>query len=52
VDHYVDYSHGVRLVKRTATLDGKQKDVMEILRDANLCVLLSDEGALTHPGYE
>jgi hypothetical protein len=52
VDTYVDYSHGVRLVKRTATLDGKPKDVREIYRDPNLAQLLSDEGVLTHPGYE
>jgi hypothetical protein len=52
VDHYVDYSHGIRLVKRTIQLDGKPRDIYDILRDPNLAVLLSDEGVLTHPGYE
>ncbi len=45
-DTYVDYSHGVRLISRRVLLDGKPKDLLEILRDANLAVLLSDEGPL------
>ena len=51
-DGYVDYSHGVRLLKRTVMLDGKPRDIRDVLRDPNLAVLLSDEGVLTKPGYE
>ncbi len=51
-DGYVDYSHGVRLVKRSVMLDGKPRDIRDLLRDPNLAVLLSDEGVLTQPGYE
>lgn len=42
-DSWVDYSHGVRLVAKTAKLDGVDKMVAEILADPNLSVLLSDE---------
>ena len=41
---YVDYSHGVRLVSRTAIVDGAQVDLATILTDAELSPLVSDEG--------
>ena len=41
---YVDYSHGVRLVRDEARLDGRPASVSAILRDAVLHPLLSDEG--------
>jgi len=44
VDWYVDYSHGVRLVKREMQLDGKPIDVREVLKDPRTADLLSDEG--------
>lgn len=47
---WVDYSHGVRLVHRTAKLDGADKAVAEILADAKLNVLLSDEGPFPRAG--
>ncbi|MEQ2005910.1 MAG: hypothetical protein ABMA26_03850, partial [Limisphaerales bacterium] len=43
-DSWVDYSHGVRLVAKIAKLDGVDKAVAEILADAKLSALLSDEG--------
>jgi len=43
---YVDYSHGIRLVQRTALLDGKPCDLMEVLQDPALCSLLSEEGPI------
>jgi len=43
-DYYVDYSHGIRLVKQTMTVDGKWCQVDEVLRDRDLLKLLSDEG--------
>ncbi len=45
-DSWVDYSHGVRLVYQTAKLDGVDKAVAELLADAKLSALLSDEGPL------
>ncbi len=45
-DSWVDYSHGVRLVHQTAKLDGKDIAVQELLGDAKLSALLSDEGPL------
>jgi hypothetical protein len=47
----VDYSHGVRLMKRTATVDGKPQDVRPVLHSADLCGLLSDEGPINYPSY-
>lgn len=49
-DSWADYSHGVRLVHQVAKLDGVEKPVAEILADAKLCVLLSDEGPLPRAG--
>ena len=31
VNWYVDYSHGVRLMKRTVMVDGKPRDVRHVL---------------------
>jgi hypothetical protein len=47
VDWYVDYSHGIRLVKRTVTIDGKPRDIDDVLRDPALSKLISDEGPIT-----
>jgi hypothetical protein len=51
VDWYVDYSHGIRMVDRWAEVDGKPMLVREVLRDKNLCGLLSDEGLLHAASY-
>lgn len=48
---YVDYSHGVRLARRTVKIDGKERDLRFLLHDPNLCVLLSNEGPLNCPTY-
>jgi len=50
-DTYVDYSHGVRLMKRTVIVDGKPRDVRHVLHAADACGLLSDEGPVSWPGY-
>lgn len=50
-DTYVDYSHGVRLVKRLVAIDGKPRDVRHALYAADACDLLGDEGPLTRPAY-
>ena len=51
VNWYVDYSHGVRLMKRTVTVDGNLRDVRPVLYAADLWPLLSDEGPIAHPAY-
>jgi hypothetical protein len=51
VNWYVDYSHGIRLMKRMLTVDGKPQDVRPVLHAADLCGLLSDEGAIGWPAY-
>jgi hypothetical protein len=43
---YVDYSHGVRLLSRFVMVDGRRVDAADLLRDAALCGLLSDEGVM------
>jgi hypothetical protein len=50
-DRYVDYSHGVRLMRRAVVVDGKVRDVRHVLHAADLCPLLSDEGPLARPSY-
>lgn len=48
---YVDYSHGVRLMKRTVVVDGVSREVRQVLMNPDRCVLLSDEGPLLRPTY-
>jgi hypothetical protein len=45
---WVDYSHGIRLVQNTLTLDGTPSTVAAVLADPVLAELLSDEGPF-HP---
>jgi hypothetical protein len=51
VNWYVDYSHGVRLMKRAVVVDGKPRDVRAVLHSAELNGLLSDEGTIVFPAY-
>ena len=46
---YADYSHGVRLVSRTAYLDGKPVDLRSLIAAPRYAGLLSDEGPVTGP---
>jgi len=48
---YVDYSHGIRPLRRRIVVDGKPLDYEEILRDPHLHVLLCDEGVIEKPRY-
>lgn len=50
-DTYADYSHGIRLVRLAMTVDGVATTIPDVLADANLHVLLSDEGAFTSYRY-
>jgi len=43
VNWYVDYSHGIRLIKRTVKVDGKKMDYKDLLRNPLLRGLLTDE---------
>jgi hypothetical protein len=48
---WVDYSHGIRLVDRTLSVDGKKLTMAKALADAELCDLLTDEGPAPLPAY-
>jgi len=50
-DWYVDYSHGIRLVQRSMTVDGEAATVAAVLADTDLWALLSDEGPFEDPRY-
>jgi len=51
VNTYVDYSHGVRLVRRVMNVAGEATTVDAVLADPNLAALLSDEGVIAEPRY-
>jgi hypothetical protein len=51
VDWYVDYSHGIRLIKRAVTVDGRVRDAHLVAHDPDLASLFSDEGPLLRPSY-
>ncbi|CAF1062971.1 unnamed protein product [Adineta ricciae] len=42
---YKDYSHGIRLVNRMVTINGQWYDIYDVLRNAAVASLISDEGA-------
>ena len=43
---YADYSHGIRMFSRECVLDGTAVDLAWLLQDPELCMGVSDEGAL------
>jgi len=43
---YADYSHGIRLVAKTAMMDGKLRLASDMLTDPTLARILSDEGPI------
>ena len=45
--HYVDYSHGVRLVSRRILVNGKPGDFLSALQDPSTARLLSSEGGIS-----
>jgi hypothetical protein len=51
VDWYVDYSHGVRLVRDEMVIDGQPYKIAELLRDKERSALVSDEGPIDSPRY-
>lgn len=46
---YADYSHGVRLVSRTAFVNGKPRDLATIIEDPAVAHLISSEGPIADP---
>jgi len=52
VDWYVDYSHGIRPVRRMIRVDGAVLPYEKVLADSTLAALLSDEGVVPQPRYE
>lgn len=46
---YADYSHGVRLVSRTAFVNGRSRDLAKIISDRELAYLVSSEGPIDDP---
>lgn len=48
---WVDYSHGIRLVRRDMTLRSAPTTVDAVLADPKTCALLSDEGPLADYRY-
>ncbi len=48
---YADYSHGVRLISKSAVLDGEPIDLDPILLDPLLSGIISDEGRIGKPYY-
>ena len=40
---YVDYSHGVRLIKRNVKINGKYYDIQDVLTDPIMYEILSEE---------
>lgn len=51
VNTYVDYSHGVRLIRRAMRADGETTTIDTVLADPDLAALLSDEGTIEKPRY-
>ena len=52
VDWYVDYSHGIRPVRRSMRVDGNVVLFEKVLADSTLRDLLSDEGEITASRYD
>lgn len=51
-ENYKDYSHGIRLVDKVATLNGKQVDfVKNVLQDPKVAYLVNYDGALKNLAY-
>jgi hypothetical protein len=48
---YVDYAHGVRLVRGVMRLGGSLRRVADVLGDASTSALLSEEGPISSPRY-
>jgi hypothetical protein len=50
-NRYVDYSHGVRLVRDRVQIGPRRQKITALLADPNRCPLVSDEGPMNPPNY-
>jgi hypothetical protein len=50
-ESYVDYSHGIRLVQDSVTINGQPASIKSILQNDSLHALFSDEGRIPQPYY-
>ena len=50
--NYADYSHGIRLISRTAFVNGQAVDLGTLLTDARYAGLLNDGGPITGAAVE
>src|SRR5439155_12134553 len=48
---WVDYSHGIRLVRQKMLMNDKETTVADLLADPALASVLSSEGVISHPRY-
>ncbi|BBM84807.1 hypothetical protein [Candidatus Uabimicrobium amorphum] len=51
IDTYADYSHGIRFVLNSITLNGQQRKMREVLGDTKVSGILSKEGKLLNSRY-
>lgn len=52
VNHYVDYSHGIRLIYRTIFINGKKYDYTDVLKDPLLRKTLTEEEDCSFTRYK
>ncbi len=50
-EDYADYSHGIRLVQDSVTVNGQPAQITQLLQNDSLYVLFSDEGRIPIPWY-
>jgi hypothetical protein len=50
-NQYVDYSHGVRLIRDTLAMNGEKLRIPELLADPGRSTFVSDEGPMLPPRY-
>lgn len=48
---YADYSHGIRMVRDSVIINGEPARITDILQNASLSALFSDEGTIETPFY-
>ena len=52
VNHYVDYSHGIRLIYRTIIINGKKYDYKDLLKDPLLRKTITEDEESSFTGYK
>jgi len=49
---WVDYSHGIRLIRQEVMVNGESRQLAEVLADPKLAALFSDEGPVVTSSYK